>query len=99
LYIVKSYTASTARKNIAEVLDLAAGGEAVIINRRGVRFVLRMLPKSSPTKKHASRIEIVDPAVESGTWSWQWSPDGLASVAPPGRSASSEALRSDGSIT
>jgi antitoxin (DNA-binding transcriptional repressor) of toxin-antitoxin stability system len=75
---MKSYTAATARKNFAEVLDRAEGGEAVIINRRGVRFVLRMLPKSSPTKKHVSRIEIVDPAVESGTWSWQWSPDGLA---------------------
>jgi hypothetical protein len=53
----------------------------VIIERRGIRFTVR--PISSNRRrfaKKAPRIEILDPAVEAGQWTWGWSEDGIEFV-------------------
>lgn len=87
MYIVhmkKTYTVARARQHLAQVLDEAEGGTDVVIERRGVRFTVRATSRVRPSKK-ASRIEIVDPAVEAGTWSWSWSDaSGLGFSTPRG---------------
>lgn len=75
---MKRYSVAGARAKLAQVLDLAEQGEAVVIERRGVRFAVHPL-KSKPERgvTRRSRIEILDPAVEAGQWSWAWSDGGI----------------------
>lgn len=71
---MKRYSAAVARSRLAEVLDLAERGDSVIIERRGIRFVVRVqAPKKRKRAPKRPRIEILDAAVESGQWSWAWS--------------------------
>jgi antitoxin (DNA-binding transcriptional repressor) of toxin-antitoxin stability system len=76
-----------ARQQLAHVLDQAEKGETVIIERRGVRFALRAVKmKKARAQRGAARIEVLDSAIEAGSWSWSWSPDGLVLDETPGRS-------------
>jgi prevent-host-death family protein len=78
---MKRYTASEARARISDVLDGAEHGETVIIERRGVRFqvvVDRARPARRPSRKHARSLEIRDPGVEAGNWTWRAGPGGLS---------------------
>lgn len=82
LYIMKRYTAATARQQFSLLLDTAERGESVVIERRGVRFRVRVEDKpalKSPPRRTAL-IEFVDPAVAAGRWSWDWEPKGLRFV-------------------
>lgn len=75
---MKRFTTATAKQRFSLLLDAAERGEAVIIERRGVRF--RVQPeRQAATKKKRRRpiIEIVDPAVAKGVWQWQGRADGL----------------------
>jgi antitoxin (DNA-binding transcriptional repressor) of toxin-antitoxin stability system len=83
---VKRYTSSELRVRLAEVLDAAERGEPVVIERRSTRFVLRAEPVR-PRIRRARRpfIEIVDPAVADGQWTWGWSSGGLTFRARPRR--------------
>ena len=60
------------------MLDAAERGEDVIIERRGVRYTLRVEAGTSRPLRRRSVIEYVDPAVERGEWTWALGPDGLA---------------------
>jgi len=72
---VRKYTVARARKHLAEVLDSAEGGEEVVVERRGIRFAIRpVLP--ARVRRKAPRVEILDPNVEAGTWSWSFSETG-----------------------
>jgi hypothetical protein len=75
---MKRYTVGQMRARLAEALDTAEGGEAVIVERRGVRFDLRV---ASPSPRRArparSLITREDPAVEAGEWSWAPDANGL----------------------
>jgi antitoxin (DNA-binding transcriptional repressor) of toxin-antitoxin stability system len=85
MYInMKRYTVSQARMRISEVLDSAERGEAVIIDRQGVRFEV-VLAKGKPTatKRRAPVLKILDRAVEAGDWTWNHGPEGLTFV--PGK--------------
>lgn len=75
--IMKRYPVSVARERLADVLDEADRTGGVVIERRGVQYMLtpKVEPKRAPARR-ASRIEVVDPAVDSGNWTWDWSPDG-----------------------
>jgi antitoxin (DNA-binding transcriptional repressor) of toxin-antitoxin stability system len=76
---MKRYTSSEARQNLAAVLDAAERGEPVIIERGQVRFVLRAERTDAAPARRRRRplLEIVDPAVAEGAWTWKWDPSGL----------------------
>lgn len=70
---MKRYTAAEARARLSDVLNDAEAGAAVVIERRGVRF--RLARESSAAQrakrpKRAALVEILDPAVERGQWTW-----------------------------
>jgi antitoxin (DNA-binding transcriptional repressor) of toxin-antitoxin stability system len=74
----KRYTVATLRERLAEALDAADQGVSVIIERRGVRYRLTA-EAASPKRagRHSPRIDVVDPAVTRGEWTWQLTVDGL----------------------
>ena len=60
----------------ADVLDEAERGGSVVIERRNVQYVIQA--KRTPRRPRArqSVIEILDPAVDSGQWQWDWTSRG-----------------------
>ena len=78
---------SELRRRLAEVLDAAERGEAVVIERRGTRFVLqaeRVQPRTRGARRRPF-IEVLDPAIADGRWTWSWSSRGLTFSGRPGR--------------
>ena len=73
---MKRYSVAEARARFSDLLDAAERGEPAVIERRGVRFVIR--PEESPKRGGRQKmIEYVDPDVARGQWSWDWSATGL----------------------
>jgi hypothetical protein len=79
---MKRYSVNQVRIRLAEALDSAERGEAVVIERRGVRFTLEST-KPAPRPRRAPTLRILDPAIDAGDWTWTSGPDGLAFV--PGK--------------
>jgi prevent-host-death family protein len=77
-------TAAQARQHFSELLDAAERGEQVVIERRGVRFVLAP-QRRRPRQKKVALLEILDPAIESGQWTWEAGPKGIRFVPRPTR--------------
>lgn len=77
---MKRYSAAEARARLADVLDAAERGEVVVIERRGVRFDIRRRDVRKPTARRRSLIERVDPAIETGQWTWELAREGLELV-------------------
>lgn len=78
---MKRYTTAQAKQQFSRLLDAAEQGESVIIERRGVRFRVRTERQAAPKKtSRLPMIEIVDPAVVAGDWTWDWKADGLQFV-------------------
>jgi antitoxin (DNA-binding transcriptional repressor) of toxin-antitoxin stability system len=76
--MMKRYTVAQVRERLSDALDQAEQGESVIIERRGVRYQLTLAPDVKAQRRKApGRIEIVDPSVDAGDWSWNWSSRGL----------------------
>ena len=75
--IMKRYSAAEARARFSRALDSAEAGAAVVIERRGVRFRLSRESAPEATRRRAPLLEIVDPAVERGEWTWSPTPRGL----------------------
>ena len=76
----KRYTVSEVRQRLADALDEADRGIPVIIERRGARYQLSLAPgkpRRSP-RQRKPRIDVIDPAVEDGSWSWTWTARGIA---------------------
>lgn len=70
----KRYTVAQVRERLSVALDEAERGDPVIIERRGVRYQLMLAPAAKPRRgKGMSRIEILDPSIDTGQWSWSWS--------------------------
>ena len=76
---MKRYTSSQVRERFADMLDAAERGEDVIIERRGVRYVLRA-ETTRATRRRRPVIAHVDPAVARGDWTWELGSGGLAFV-------------------
>jgi antitoxin (DNA-binding transcriptional repressor) of toxin-antitoxin stability system len=74
---MKCYTVAQLRKRLADVLNEAERGVPVVIERRGVRFVLKAQPAPARRQTRTSVIEIIDPAVTEGQWEWTWARKGL----------------------
>jgi hypothetical protein len=72
----KRYSVSRVRERLSDALDEADRGVAVFIERRGIRYQLSLAPKKArrPAAKRTPRIEVLDPAIEDGSWNWAWSP-------------------------
>jgi antitoxin (DNA-binding transcriptional repressor) of toxin-antitoxin stability system len=68
----KRYTSSQVRERFADFLDSAERGESVVIERRGVRFVLQAVSSKPRRTTRPSVIESLDPTVEEGQWTWKW---------------------------
>jgi antitoxin (DNA-binding transcriptional repressor) of toxin-antitoxin stability system len=78
MYGMKRYTVAMVRERLAEALDEAERGVPVVIERRGIRYVLRAetAQKRRP-RRRPSLLEIVDPSVAEGQWHWTWTSSGL----------------------
>jgi len=74
---MKRYSAAQARQQFSAVLDSAEKGEPVVVERRGVRFCIRTEPAKRSSRRLGPVIELLDPAVASGIWSWKWQSKGL----------------------
>lgn len=79
---MKRYSAAEAKQQFSLLLDTVERGEAVVIERRGVRFRVRTEQRATRKKiPQAAVIEIVDPAIRAGNWKWDWESEGLRFVA------------------
>ena len=75
---MKRYTVAQARQQLAEVLNAAERGDPVVIERRGVRFVVEAQQRRRrPSVRRKSVIQHLDPAVAAGEWTWSWKADGV----------------------
>ena len=75
---MKRYSVVHVRERLADVLDEAEAGHPVFIERRGVRYVLKVEPESKASRrKRQPRIETLDSSVENGQWQWTPSAKGL----------------------
>ena len=75
---MKRYTVAQARQQFAEVLNVAERGQPVVIERRGVRFVVEAQPRRRQRSvRRKSIIQRLDPAVAAGEWTWSWRVEGL----------------------
>ena len=75
---MKPYSVSMVRERLAEALDDAQAGRPVFIERRGVIYRLSV-EKPDPGNRHQKKkpsIDVLDPAVDNGAWTWDWSPRG-----------------------
>lgn len=72
----KRYNISQIRMRLAEALDSAERGESVIVERRGVRFTIAAA-RIEPRRPRRPLIEICDPDVAAGRWTWAEGPGGL----------------------
>lgn len=76
---MKKYGVGFVRERLAEALDYADKGVPVFIERRGVRYRLSVEPTAKSARKpRKPYIEVLDPAIEKGEWTWDWSPGTLA---------------------
>jgi hypothetical protein len=78
---MKAYTVAMVRERLAEALDDALAGRPVFIERRGVvyRISVEPAPRRARAGKRAAAIEVLDAAIERGSWTWEWKP-GAAGV-------------------
>lgn len=86
MYIVhmKQVTASQARKNWFRILDEVAGGEVVMIERKGRRLVLRAEEDTlGDTPRYADVLTAPD-VDHADTWRWRWTGDEEELVAVSG---------------
>ena len=67
--------ATEARQEFFRLLDAAEKGETVIVERKGARFRLSLI-EAGPEPASTSPVQVNDPDVLSGNWSWVGAPDG-----------------------
>ena len=73
---MKRYSVAEARARFSDLLDAAEQGKPAVIERRGVRFVIR--PEESQRRGARQKmIEYLDPDVANGQWTWEWSAEGV----------------------
>jgi antitoxin (DNA-binding transcriptional repressor) of toxin-antitoxin stability system len=74
----KRYTVAHVRERLSDALDEAERGVPVYIERRGTRFRLSLAADARPRRaRRTPKIELLDPAVGDGQWTWSWSSRGL----------------------
>jgi antitoxin (DNA-binding transcriptional repressor) of toxin-antitoxin stability system len=92
MYVVrmKQVTASEARKHWFRLLDEAAAGEVIAIERKGRRIVLRredgarVAATARPASRYRRVLNVRD-VDQADRWSWQWRGPGRDLAPRPGR--------------
>lgn len=74
---MKVVTPSQARKNWFRLLDEAAAGEQILIERNGQRLVLRREEAAAREVPDYRGLIAATESARADAWSWDWSPDGL----------------------
>jgi antitoxin (DNA-binding transcriptional repressor) of toxin-antitoxin stability system len=75
---VKRYTVAQVRERLASALDEVERGVPVVIERRGVRYVISLQArKARAAPRRPSIIETLDPGIAAGRWTWTWTGRGL----------------------
>src|SRR5262245_65884258 len=74
---MKRYTVAQMRERLAEALNEAERGVPVVIERRGVRYVLRVERAQRRPRSQPSVIETLDSSVAQGRWQGTGAPQGL----------------------
>ncbi|MGH9338222.1 MAG: type II toxin-antitoxin system Phd/YefM family antitoxin [Acidobacteriota bacterium] len=84
---MKRVSASEARKNWFRLLDEAAAGEVVVIDRKGKRIVLKQECPDEISKEripdYTQLLRVSEPE-QADQWRWEWLEEGLIFV-PEGR--------------
>ncbi len=71
MYGMKKYKVAMVRERLSQALDEAERGEPVFIERSGVIYRLSVeRPAARRAKVRQRGIEILDPAVAGGDWTW-----------------------------
>jgi antitoxin (DNA-binding transcriptional repressor) of toxin-antitoxin stability system len=73
---MKTYSVSMVRERLAEALDDAQAGHPVFIERRGVIYRISVEPRTRMPRSRKRSIEVLDPAIERGSWTWAWTAGG-----------------------
>jgi len=79
---MKRYTVAQVRERLASALDEAERGVPVVIERRGVRYVISVESRKARPGRRKSIIETIDPAIAAGQWTWSWPTRALRSQRP-----------------
>ncbi|MBI3490843.1 MAG: type II toxin-antitoxin system prevent-host-death family antitoxin [Acidobacteria bacterium] len=75
---MKRYTSSQLRSRLSEVLDAAERGQPIMIERRGIRFALRVERGTRPSPRRRRALSAwMAPAVAAGQWTWEGAPGPL----------------------
>lgn len=72
---MKNVTASEARQNWFRLLDEAAQGQVIAIERNGTRLILRAEKKRKPVPSYKGLIGGKD-LDKADQWGWEWSESG-----------------------
>lgn len=75
---MKAYRVAEARASFGTLLDEVERGEAVVVERGGVRFRIDLESPANPRTARPPVFEYVDPDVTAGTWTWAHGTKGLA---------------------
>jgi hypothetical protein len=74
---MKRYSVSRARERLADVLNEVDRTGTVIIERGDVQYEIRAKRQLRRRLPKRSVIEVIDPAVAEGQWTWQLTTGGL----------------------
>ena len=74
---MKRYTVAQVRERLASALDEVERGVPVVIERRGVRYLISVESRKTRRARRPSIIETVDPAIAAGQWTWTWTSRGV----------------------
>lgn len=73
---MKTYSVAMVRERLAEALDEAQAGHPVFIERRGVVYRISVEPAAARRPRRKRAIDVLDPAIVAGGWTWDWTPRG-----------------------
>lgn len=75
---MKRVTASDARKNWFRLLDEAAAGEVVVVERGGTRILIQREPPSESGEDVPDYSDLLRARglADADRWRWEWNPEG-----------------------
>lgn len=73
---MKRVTASDARRNWFRLLDEAAAGEVVVVERSGTRILIQRAPEPATVEDLPDYTDLLraPSAAQADRWGWEWDP-------------------------